>query len=141
MAQIDLNTGASYNDPAADPVKDSFDNIQSNFDELYAAVATTSFDLVPIGTWDMDTDANTSVVYAIPALKRIVGISAVIYSDDGLVVQPIDFENLTTFKSQGNVYYEDGSIYLERLTGGGFDDAAFNGSSNRGYIKVDLMDV
>jgi len=143
MAQIDLNTGASYNDPTADPIKTSFDNCQSNFDELYAAVAALQpvviSTYVEITDWNMTTTFIKTVNWSKPSGAVILSMQVTIISDSS---QYYDFGNWQEGGAGSTSIYYNGTnqFSLASKDGGLFDSTLFDAATGtRGYIKIDYF--
>lgn len=149
MAQIDLNTGSSFDDPTADEVKTAFDSCQSNFDELYDYNDTYNPNsikraYVSIGAWDMDTDSSKSVAWTLPGGSILLGFQAFIYPDanETITVYPIDYMNNVEgdYIVNGGINWSNNSFALWRRGGSGylFDAPEFNATNQtRGYILVE----
>lgn len=151
MAQQDLNYGSSYNDPSSDSARTTFDKCQDNFDELYAQdiatiaeidviqaqISTSTKEIVPIGVWNMDTDATKSISWALPSGKTIRSINVIILPDTGNSAYRLDNVEQSTFTLEGGFYYNGSAFILARKGAGTFDSASFDGSGFRGYIIVE----
>ena len=91
---------------------------------------------IDIGDWDMDATVNVSVAHNLTASK-IRSVEAYILSDDSANYLPINVD-LAAAGVRGSVHVQGANIYLDRLTGGGFDSTAYDSTSfNRGYIRVE----
>lgn len=100
--------------------------------------------VISIGTWNMDTTALFSV--AVPAefnLAKIRSYAVVIVNDAGTSmsngVNPFTFDtDLAVLITEGGS--PPNGIILSRRAAGIYDDAAYSGSGNRGYIVIDYVE-
>lgn len=60
MAKQTINIGTAPNDGTGDPIRDAFDKVNDNFDELYSAVTSNSF--VSVGNSTVNTTISNSSV-------------------------------------------------------------------------------
>jgi len=99
--------------------------------------------IIEIGDWDMDADATKQVTHGLDFTK-IRSVSAVIRNDAGTGQFPVPSSLSTTGVAElffaNNIVpvpITSTVIVLARLTGGGFDDTAFDSTSyNRGWITI-----
>lgn len=96
--------------------------------------------VIPIGDWNMDTTATLPVTHGLN-YKKIISVDGVIRSDDDANYYPMNYYSSGNTPSWG-VATTMGSttITLVRVTGGVFDDPAYDSTSfNRGYLLVTYM--
>ena len=143
MAQQDLNTGTSYDDPTADSVKDSFDKCQANFDDLYSNISLSpiKFAYVEIGTWNMDHSEEKVITHSKPDGAVIISLTAMIRNDmDNVSKLPIDYvdsavDTIYDGTAGGGISETSTGFIITRKESNIFDSANFDSTSfNRGYI-------
>jgi hypothetical protein len=90
--------------------------------------------IVEIGPWNMTSQSSRLITYEPPEDAEIVGVQAIIRDNNGDYF-PLDFPDGT---AQGSAHWlPQGSVRLNRLIGGFFDDALFTGTAfNRGFIYI-----
>ena len=93
--------------------------------------------VIPIGTWNMDTTASVAVAHGL-TLANIRSISFVIIDDSGTFVT--NGLNPATFATDASPLVSTTDVTLARRSGGVYDDAAYDGSANRGYIVIDYVE-
>jgi hypothetical protein len=95
---------------------------------------------VSIGTWDMNANATKTVAHGLTVAQadKIINIQAIFHHDTLPTNYPINCFNTSAQLSDGGITYWDATnVYLERRTGGVFDDANFDSTANsRGYINI-----
>lgn len=126
-----------------EPMQDCFDKINAAIDAINAALGGTNnlkIATIPIGDWDMDT--NAFKIVDIGMQKNLIrSISVVVRPDSNSLYAPLDVCD-SGGDPNGWVQfdtYDSGptEIYLGRLTGSSFDSTNFDSTSyNRGYITV-----
>lgn len=109
--------------------------------ETQISINSTIEEVIEIGAWNMDTTGTKNVAWALPADHYIIGVDVLILYDGGALTQtePLTFVNGLSLSSEvsGGWSYSGGNFVLERLTGGHFDQAAFDDAvQNRGFIAV-----
>jgi len=111
----------------------SFPTVPNGFTtEDGTRIKTKVFD---VGTWNMDTTDSIQVVLD-QAYTQVLGVKVTIMADGITTAQyPLDwFDGTSTQGGIGSALTQ--LITLYRKTGGVFDDPAFSGSSNRGYLTL-----
>lgn len=96
--------------------------------------AVIRFKTFPIGAWNMDTTASVTVPFD-RNYSTIRGISVVVETNIAGIPYPLDWFNGTAVQGgwEGSLQTQ---VILNRLSGGVFDDPAFSGTENRGYVTI-----
>ena len=146
MAQIDLNLGAAFDDPSADSIRAGGQTIQANFTDLYDTVIVAATDritalealnsnleitkIISLGAWDMDVTAQQVVAWALPTGALLTSLEAIIRGD-------VTANTFVPITKSGDIYYFDGSFYVNRTGAGYFDNTDYDRvDRSRGYISV-----
>lgn len=90
------------------------------------------------GTWNMDTDATKSFAHSLDATK-IRRVTAMV-RDDQVTPAISQLDAYTSQAVQGGCHWDSTDIILERLTGGIYDSASYDGTvipSNRCDVEVE----
>jgi hypothetical protein len=85
----------------------------------------------------MDTTANVAVSHGL-TLANIRSVSFVIIDDAGTFVT--NGLNPVTFATDASPLVSTTTVTLARRAAGVYDDAAYSGSANRGYIVIDYVE-
>jgi hypothetical protein len=96
-----------------------------------------------MGDWDMNTDANLNVSFAIGSLFVAINkINAFVIRDDSAYMFPAGSADAAGVVELFIDYWlSPGSIRLSRVAGGFFDSVDFDSTSfNRGYVTIHLSD-
>jgi hypothetical protein len=146
MAKQTIGIGSAYDDPSADKARDAFDKVNDNFTEVYDDLTLLNsynsndefVKILAIGTWNMDTGSDFTVAWNKPTGAMITHIEAIIIADDAKTQRSISYPISATGLPSGYAYYDqdEAGIYIEREDGSIFDGAAYDGSSNRGYVRI-----
>lgn len=95
--------------------------------------------VIEIGDWDMDASDAVSVSHGLVASK-ILSVSVTILPDSAFTQTPsllVEGLNASTTTPQGNIFIQENTILMQRLTGGSFDSTTYNETSfNRGWITI-----
>lgn len=111
------------------------------FIQSQIAINSTIEEVIEIGAWNMDTTGTKNVAWSLPADHYIIGVDVLILYNGGALTQtePLNYVHGLSLSSEvsGGWRYSGGNFALERLTGGHFDQAAFNDAvQNRGFVTV-----
>ena len=94
--------------------------------------------VIEIGSWNMDTDPNTSEYELGMSILKVRSVKAMIRRDDDLALYNLDSGG--TFDSNGFMrLISSTKVELNRKTGGFFDGVSFDimgGDGNRGWIII-----
>jgi hypothetical protein len=107
------------------------------YEALKGVFGGTRKKVIPIGTWNMDTTASVAVAHGV-TLANIRSVSFVIIDDAGTFVT--NGLNPVSFATDASLLADATNITLARRSGGVYDDAAYDGSGNRGYIVIDYVE-
>jgi hypothetical protein len=99
--------------------------------------------VIEIGDWNMDSNGNpaTAPVHGIADMEKIVNVSVLIRPNAATSVLPLSRANgATDGLAAGGFSINSTTLTLFRVTGGAWDDAAYNSTGfNRGWIYIQYM--
>lgn len=92
---------------------------------------------IPIGVWNMDTTASVTVAHGL-TIANVRSVSFVIINDAGTFVT--NGLNPVSFATDASPLVDATAVTLARRASGVYDDAAYSGSGNRGYVVIDYVE-
>lgn len=92
-----------------------------------------------IGAWDMTSLTGVDVLHGLPDINKILSVSAMIIDDAGALLLELTTTPDSSTPLGGGILITATELKLKRITGGLFDDAAYNGAGNRGYVTVQYV--
>lgn len=93
---------------------------------------------IAIGDWNMDLNASpvSAIVHGLDFAK-ITNVTAMILSDTGTLITELTTKLDGATASGGGIYLTATDVVLERVTGGYYDQIAYDSTSfNRGYVNI-----
>lgn len=97
--------------------------------------------VIPIGNWNMNTTAGVNITHGISDSTKIVSVSVSIISDNSGVVSDLakPLDNVTPVA--GGYFASATLILLTRVTGGYYDQVAYDTAVfNRGYVTIEYFE-
>jgi hypothetical protein len=92
--------------------------------------------VINIGDWDMDTDAQTTVAHGVTG-SNIRSMDVIIRNDFDNAYLPLNHGTLDGTSIAGSYDWTSTTVFLDRVTGGEFDNTNFDSTSfNRGWIVI-----
>jgi hypothetical protein len=95
--------------------------------------------ILNIGDWNMDSTASVNVAHGLN-LSNIRSVNVLIVDDGNTKIMPLNYYYIAGSSTSGTWLITATDVGLGRVTGGDFDNNAFDATSyNRGWIIIDYV--